>query len=889
MRIRGRVERVNEKGFCFVRPLEKLANDVVVDRGTLFAHFNNLGRDPSIGDEGDFEIGPGSRGTWVVNRVHSWTKLSTNESTTEINPTTSDSFIHPYNFVRLPSDDALQDALKSGVFKRSESATHARYDNDKNAGYVDCELTTRTHWFIPDPRKVHEDNHGHKTLGYFTLDDLSTWNRSQAGQDVSRPAIPGASLRGMVRSVFETLTLSCFSVFDADKLDFRIGYSPGHFVKDAPAQAEYLPCRIVETDGERASVQILNGKLPSDNGEPIVINSLLVGAYKNKVKEGKGSEDQWTNLGDALDGTPVAALINWTVSKDRRDRFRFRRAKPTVVIATREDWQKQLNEQNRLDIVAKLKTHFRSDFADRSQPSIIFGYLHRTGPNWREKKDERIFFDANAAYNNPKHPNAISGLAERLHAFFGDTGNRLPVDSIDFAISERALKEYSDRNGKKIKPAFAAVPRNVSFGDKQPLPSDFIQRKSSEVQIRKGDLYYALIDSRSGQQKVVGLFPVAIPRLTHEHSRGALLPVSCYPCGRQHEKCRNCRDLDANSGGLVELCEDCVSSHDRICPACRVFGWTRDLSYFRRETRQELRSKSDRVDAIAGHVRFTHGILQGDWGSGLRIATKQQLGILSSPKPTTTGFYLRPFSNWEDHKAKRFPPVAGLDNDDKNPMAATPVYHNDEATLRGRKFYRRRNRALFNPNQSRPSDQNQTVHVLPPELTFEFRIYFDNLTDEELGALLLSLSLDIPESWKPASQKGQRPFHALGHGKPFGMGQCNIQPTRLVIDSASRYDCKQFSGITNSDRTTDSEHDSVKRTFTDQVDSILSDDNIKSLYSEFIEMLINIPDGTSCRFPRVGNGQAAADFTWWQNAKKSGQLLPDPIVERENPDARLKQ
>ncbi|MCL6548019.1 MAG: hypothetical protein K6T30_03820 [Alicyclobacillus sp.] len=164
---------------------------------------------------------------------------------------TGDRFIHPYNFVSLP-ERGLGAASEVEPFKRGPAAGHDRYDPQRFSGHLDCVLTTKTPWFIPDPRKRRRDEQReHDTLGYFTLDDVKEWKPDEPQADETRPAIPAASLRGMVRSVFEAATLSCFSVFDEGGLDFRIGFDPATERGDTQVplgrrSPEYLPVRVVE-------------------------------------------------------------------------------------------------------------------------------------------------------------------------------------------------------------------------------------------------------------------------------------------------------------------------------------------------------------------------------------------------------------------------------------------------------------------------------------------------------------------------------------------------------------------------------------------------------------------------------------------------------------------
>ena len=71
------------------------------------------------------------------------------------------------------------------------------------------------------------------------------------------------------------------------------------------------------------------------------------------------------------------------------------------------------------------------------------------------------------------------------------------------------------------------------------------------------------------------------------------------------------------------------SDYDNLCPACRLFGWVNP-----RETIEAEELHTDR--AYAGRVRISPALMDKDVGLIGEIA----LEILSTPKPTTTYFYL---------------------------------------------------------------------------------------------------------------------------------------------------------------------------------------------------------------------------------------------------------
>lgn len=120
-------------------------------------------------------------------------------------------FINPYTFVpfskeqpiaRRPLSPAVSDRLHTGVLK--------------------CRLYVRTPLGIPDAEREKEDAKGHKEYPFFSY--------RENGEDI--PVIPGSSVRGIIRSVFEAATDSCFSTLRENTgLSKRVGnreaYKPG--------------------------------------------------------------------------------------------------------------------------------------------------------------------------------------------------------------------------------------------------------------------------------------------------------------------------------------------------------------------------------------------------------------------------------------------------------------------------------------------------------------------------------------------------------------------------------------------------------------------------------------------------------------------------------------
>lgn len=176
-----------------------------------------------------------------------------------------------------------------------------------------------------------------------------------------------------------------------------------------------------------------------------------------------------------------------------------------------------------------------------------------------------------------------------------------------------------------------------------------------------------------------------------------------------------------------------------LCPACRLFGTA------------EGKGKGSKV-------RFTDAQYSGSKEPSIKAAT---LGILSSPKPSAYEFYLNKpngaiFWNYNYYSKKegdetRFYPLKG------------------KLMPRGRKFYWHSPAA--DTSRHNPSGQNATMDYLEPDgAEFKFRIYFDEVTDNELEQLKWVVNFGENNLGKYC--------HKLGHARPFGFGS-----VKLIIDS----------------------------------------------------------------------------------------------------------
>lgn len=164
------------------------------------------------------------------------------------------------------------------------------------------------------------------------------------------------------------------------------------------------------------------------------------------------------------------------------------------------------------------------------------------------------------------------------------------------------------------------------------------------------------------------------------------------------------------------------------------------------------------------------------------IKAKQYEMILSSPKGSCYKFYLK--QDGVSDKKQIMTYNAKIEGENiKNPE------------IRGRKFYWNKDFKeseldidkskvkKVNLEENKEDKENQNVKVKIKQVfergnKFAGRIYFENLTDDELGLLLLSIKLkdDCKEN--------------IGMAKPYGMGRVNIDRVDLYLeDISSKFEC----------------------------------------------------------------------------------------------------
>lgn len=183
------------------------------------------------------------------------------------------------------------------------------------------------------------------------------------------------------------------------------------------------------------------------------------------------------------------------------------------------------------------------------------------------------------------------------------------------------------------------------------------------------------------------------------------------------------KDLVAKA--KVKSCD----SVENACAACKLFGFIGE-------------------DSRASHVRFTDAVCTDE-----NCFDKSYiLPILSGPMLSSFEFYL------DGNGSKTFGPDS------------------EGVTLAGRKFYwhdPKKKIIADDPFAVKKPEMASKMELVKPDSKFEFSVFFDKITDEQLKKLVFALELGDNREESPIC-------HKIGHGKPIGLGSAKIVVNRIL-------------------------------------------------------------------------------------------------------------
>ena len=207
------------------------------------------------------------------------------------------------------------------------------------------------------------------------------------------------------------------------------------------------------------------------------------------------------------------------------------------------------------------------------------------------------------------------------------------------------------------------------------------------------------------------------------------------------------------NGGFVPC------SSKKLCPACQIFGMVE----------KSKQPEQGNTYAYGSKVRITDAVLIEPIDDNCLFENPIILPELGEPKPKCVEFYTEPPYQEKERSVKgngfwtydyRY-----IYNYKLEPTREQPLRRN-EPKLRGRKYYWHSSVNLKEYEGNELSAMKQRIRpmkALEDKPLFQFRVYFERLTKEQLNQLKWAIDFGDPEC-----------AHKIGRAKPLGFGSVQL-------------------------------------------------------------------------------------------------------------------
>ena len=421
------------------------------------------------------------------------------------------------------------------------SHAKAEHNNEKlHSGKIKCKLTTLGPIFVPDTNSAENKEGEHKSFSFYKINN--------------KYAIPGSELRGMISSVYETITNSCYRIMEENK---------------------YISRRMEakEAVGIKAGIVVLRKNKYFIKEAKSYRLPLYDDLETTKKTEGMNSEGNFTNQEKR---TKEAKLFNLDLAKCANNNLEclkdlkkknIAQFKPVFsgkkkigfdVKCNYKDEYAKINSTGKKEGYIKISGFNNANIANECNGGIAFN------PDW-SVDNLNVFLISDPEprpSRNQKYPrpvlkcikdNVQYTVTKRCERIFEEISGGKPVE-----IPLTVVRQYNDKledykkNKQNIEPLFRTI---------------FPNEGESGV-LEDGALVYF---KKEKGCKVSSVVPVSISRNTDDEPMvKRLLHDSLRPCTVETSTC-------------AEECEDCperckkvadyFSPHpEGLCPACHLFG-----------------------------------------------------------------------------------------------------------------------------------------------------------------------------------------------------------------------------------------------------------------------------------------------------------------------------
>lgn len=610
-------------------------------------------------------------------------------------------FINPYDFIPFGSD------LDEESRKTREDMYSGEARGGLLSGRLDVSLELRTPLIIPDgahPRNVQ----GHNI--YRFMRSL----RPDGSRNREEPMIPGSSLRGMIRSVYETVTNSCLPFLANDKpMSQRV-----------PLFGALKNRGLLGYDGKKWVLYKTKAELEETVVVPVYeANGAYYAESLERVREWKDNWKTDRGTGDFIrDGNgncqPRYGIMNCL--------DRIEEALPELEVSPGKKLLFPAVFEKHVDRTVNIKVGDQCLAQNVKEEICRYLFVKADGSAVENKPADLIDGKKWLQYNVPVKTDQIYHIAylEKAEPEYewpasSAKGNKSAERTDDRCaeaykkLRSALVRDGAERYGRDGRRQNNQTNRDCNFALERALESACLTPE------KLVPVYYFAVEHEAdgGKEKIVYLSGSAIGRIA-QRRKWAEIMAGHTPC------------------------------QDRLCPACLLFG-------------------SKEKGGLRGRVRFADAFLK-DPSRADENMEQRTLQILGEPRWTAFEFYLRkPDADATYWNFDFYGKAKTEEKNGKTEPAGTEYFHLEKATPRGRKMYWHRGSAA--PDDRRTSKMNQTMEVLK-EGTFTFRVYFDRITRTQLQDLVWTITLgeNLPDGHY---------LHKLGHGRPLGYGSVKLTVT----------------------------------------------------------------------------------------------------------------
>lgn len=591
-------------------------------------------------------------------------------------------FLNPYNFVTLKKTPAIR-----GIISEDGTIT----------GELKCKIKTKTRFFVPESQPDREEN-GHKYYAFM---------KNEKGECI----IPGSSLRGVLRSAYETATDSCFSTLKNTK---------------------YLSSRY-KGDNKLTPGLLIKKK---ENGEEkwVLYNAKEYLLLANIKDEKYDDEDCWKAKGISylrirehkLESKREFELLDKkgykkyseSVFKNKKSEIKKNKEKVycdknktvyrNTVIVMKSDGSLQLEDLATIKRNKENNGSAEEDCTMKTGDLVLFSVFDEPREVRPKVKKEMV-----SMIKKPTSEDDNNSRLKKGYLVIGEQGDEASSKHYCRVFEK---KDSVEKIGKK------AMDRYIE--QIYSLIGDYCDQKINKK-------YRTLKEGNRHRGYKYLLNKDVIPVMYEKDEKSQKYYFQFATMGR--------RVYDKKLEDFADDIHKPCKTKESLCPACTLFGMIG----------KDEKTKS----ALGSRIRISDAKAISSFSLSEDTNKWDRLSILSNPH-----IYLPFFQDEVNETQKK-------DIFNEN-------YEGKGISLKGRKFYLHtpaddKYFKRINTPDGAMSDQNITAQTIGKDTEFSFSVYFEKLTEKELRTLIRTINLgenDINGKY----------CHKIGHGKSIGMGSAKI-------------------------------------------------------------------------------------------------------------------